>query len=145
MLNPIKKIDMIKKLLASIIIMFVYSSMLSQSYKNQITDDTLFSSADALFLNINSIVGQTSKNKKKDFTHKKQGIVNSCTHHSSHSDHTHDETSTDQDVALIDIITSDEGSDLNCSGGFCMEKSHHHKKGLTLKRQLFNYFMKMSC
>ncbi len=47
-------------------------------------------------------------------------------------------------ITLIDIITSDEGADFNCSGGFCMIKSHYHKKGLTSKRQLFDYFMKIS-
>jgi len=48
-------------------------------------------------------------------------------------------------ISLIDIISSDEEADFNCSGGFCMDKTHFHKKGLTLKRQLFDYFMKISC
>jgi len=48
-------------------------------------------------------------------------------------------------ISFIDIISSDEGSDFNCSGGFCMDKSHSHKKGLSIKRQLFGYFIKISC
>lgn len=54
----------------------------------------------------------------------------------------HDHTSK---VTLLDILTSEEGSDFNCSGGFCMNKSHFHKKGLTLKKQLFDYFMNITC
>ncbi|MHA7059396.1 hypothetical protein ACWGOQ_0019370 [Aquimarina sp. M1] len=55
--------------------------------------------------------------------------------HNLHSNH----------ISLIDIISSDEGADFNCSGGFCMDKSHFHKRGLTLKKQLFGYFIKISC
>lgn len=55
-------------------------------------------------------------------------------------DHDHEES-----LTLIDIISSDEGTDFNCSGGFCMNELHYHKKGLTLKRQLFGYFMSISC
>ncbi len=58
----------------------------------------------------------------------------------SHEDHDHA-----HEVSLIDILSSDEGTDFNCSGGFCMNKSHFHKKGLTLKKQLFVYFMSISC
>ncbi|WP_062058864.1 hypothetical protein [Aquimarina longa] len=59
-----------------------------------------------------------------------------------HLDEDHDHTHT---ISLLDIISSDEGADFNCSGGFCMIKSHFHKKGLTLKKQFFNYFMKIAC
>ncbi len=55
-------------------------------------------------------------------------------------DHDHQE-----ELVLIDIISSDEGTDFNCSGGFCMNKLHYHKKGLTLKRQFFGYFMSITC
>ncbi|GAA4278010.1 hypothetical protein GCM10022259_27340 [Aquimarina mytili] len=48
-------------------------------------------------------------------------------------------------ASLKDIISSDEGADFNCSGGFCMNKAHFHKKGLTIKKQLFVYFMRISC
>ncbi len=51
----------------------------------------------------------------------------------------------EQVLSLIDIISSDEGTDFNCSGGFCMNKLHYHKKGLTLKRQFFGYFMSINC
>ncbi len=56
----------------------------------------------------------------------------------THLDHDHD-------LSLLDVISSDESSDFNCSGGFCMNKSHFHKKGLTIKKQLFVYFMRISC
>lgn len=49
------------------------------------------------------------------------------------------------DLVLLDIIFSDEGSDFNCSGGFCMNKSHFHKKGLSMKKQFFDYFMSIAC
>ena len=55
-------------------------------------------------------------------------------------DHAHLEA-----LSLLDIISSDEGADFNCSGGFCMNKSHFHKKGLTLKKQFFGYFMSIAC
>ncbi len=48
-------------------------------------------------------------------------------------------------ISLLDIISSDEGADFNCSGGFCLNRFHFHKKGLTLKRQLFDYFVQISC
>ncbi len=51
----------------------------------------------------------------------------------------------DHKLTLLDIISSEENSDFNCSGGFCMNRSHLHKKGLTLKKQLFEYFMSISC
>ncbi len=57
-----------------------------------------------------------------------------------HQDEFHSES-----ISLMDIISPDEGADVNCSGGFCMHESHFHKKGLTLRRQLFDYFMKISC
>lgn len=49
------------------------------------------------------------------------------------------------EITLLDIIFSDVGSDFNCSGGFCMNKSHFHKKGLSMKKQLFDYFMSIAC
>lgn len=44
-------------------------------------------------------------------------------------------------AGLQEIISSDENADFNCSAGFCMNRKHHHKKGLTRNRQLFNYFL----
>ncbi len=62
-------------------------------------------------------------------------------------DHNHDEEHHIhlEEISLLDIISSDEGADFNCSGGFCMDKSHFHKKGLTLKKQFFGYFMSITC
>ncbi|MFC5044989.1 hypothetical protein ACFSTE_20805 [Aquimarina hainanensis] len=48
-------------------------------------------------------------------------------------------------LSMIDILSSDENSDVNCSAGFCMTKSHNHKRGLTTKKQLFHYFINISC
>ncbi len=62
-----------------------------------------------------------------------------------HSEHSDSPNLSPRDISLIDIISSDEGADFNCSGGFCMDRSHFHKRGLTLKKQLFDYFMKISC
>jgi len=59
--------------------------------------------------------------------------------------HSHKHENHNHDVSLMDIISSDEGTDFNCSGGFCMNKSHYHKKGLTLKRQFFEYFVRIKC
>lgn len=51
----------------------------------------------------------------------------------------------DHSISLIDVISSDESADFNCSAGFCMNSAHYHKKGLTLNRQLFDYFLSISC
>ncbi|WP_108868235.1 hypothetical protein [Aquimarina aquimarini] len=48
-------------------------------------------------------------------------------------------------ITLLDIISSEEESDFNCSGGFCMNNFHFHKKGVTLTKQLFDYFIWVSC
>lgn len=47
-------------------------------------------------------------------------------------------------MSLDEIISSDDIIDFNCTGGFCMKKSHTHKKGLSTQRQLFDYFMRIS-
>ncbi|KAA1244438.1 hypothetical protein [Aquimarina sp. RZ0] len=62
-------------------------------------------------------------------------VIKKCNHTHKHTDA----------VSLIDIISSDKRSDFNCSGGFCMDKSHFHKKGISPKKQLFNYFINISC
>lgn len=54
------------------------------------------------------------------------------------------EINNEYNVALIDVITSDEEANFNCSAGFCMNSGHFHKKGLTLNRQLFDYFLSIS-
>ena len=62
--------------------------------------------------------------------------------HDNHGNESHDHS---HDLSLRDIISSDKSTDFNCSGGFCMDESHYHKKGLTLRRQFFGYFMVISC
>lgn len=57
----------------------------------------------------------------------------------------HDHSDHIEGVTLIDIISSEESTDFNCSGGFCMNDLHFHKKGLTSKKQFFGYFMSISC
>ena len=47
-------------------------------------------------------------------------------------------------MSLDEIISSDDLTDFRCTGGFCMNESHSHKKGLSFQKQLFNYFMKVS-
>ncbi|EZH73992.1 hypothetical protein ATO12_14015 [Aquimarina atlantica] len=74
--------------------------------------------------------------KKKLFSYD-FNIVETENHHADH-DHANE-------LVLLDILFSDEGSDFNCSGGFCMNKSHFHKKGLSMKKQLFDYFMSIAC
>ncbi|SEK23551.1 hypothetical protein SAMN04487910_0036 [Aquimarina amphilecti] len=82
---------------------------------------------------------------ENEITHDKKVFSYECVFENANHNHANHEVLHSEDIALIDIITSDEGTDFNCSGGFCMDKSHFHKKGLTLKRQLFDYFMKISC
>ncbi len=79
-------------------------------------------------------------NKKKVFSYSLMHKEHE--HHFLHTDLDHDHK---EGVVLIDIISSDEGADVNCSGGFCMVQGHFHKKGLSIKRQLFGYFMSISC
>lgn len=90
-----------------------------------------------------SIVVKGKKIVLKDFSYKYAIDKITCSEHTTNNyNHNHDNLC--KQVSLIDIISSDAGSDFNCSGGFCMDKSHYHKKGITLKRQLFDYFMKIS-
>ncbi len=74
--------------------------------------------------------------KKKVFSHNLQ-----CDSEDGHDhDHSHIEK-----LSFIDIISADQEADFNCSGGFCMNTKHYHKKGLTLNKQLFIYFLSISC
>ncbi len=59
----------------------------------------------------------------------------------SHDAHDHGS----HEIVLLDVISSDNDFDFNCSGGFCMNNAHFHKKGLTTKKQLFEYFMNIKC
>lgn len=58
---------------------------------------------------------------------------------------TQDDHTYGQEIVLMDLISSENTADFNCSGGFCMTTSHFHKKGLTSHRQLFEYFMNITC
>lgn len=81
-----------------------------------------------------------------NFSQKEVFSYKSCSGSHKHEGHEHHESDLHSDsFTLIDIISSDEGADFNCSGGFCMDESHFHKRGLTLKKQLFDYFMSISC
>ena len=64
-------------------------------------------------------------------------VIKKTEHHEGH-DH-------GNEIALIDVLSSENHSDFNCSGGFCMNRSHCHKKGLPSRRQLFKYFMNITC
>lgn len=85
-------------------------------------------------------VGNNAVLEKKDFSYKKESNLSQYPFLYQNLDHDHEE-----EIALIDIISSDKRTDFNCSGGFCMNELHFHKKGLTMNRQLFRYFMSISC
>ncbi len=89
------------------------------------TDHSIFSAKDLCLNKKDFSYNTVSKDDKHDFLHKNHR-------------HTHE-------LSILDVISSDEGTDFNCSGGFCMNELHYHKKGLTLKRQFFGYFMSISC
>ncbi len=116
------------------LIVFVFGSTLI-SAQSSIVDTHSHTKSEVCHSNheASRVLNEYSLFKLKDFSH------NTISDH-IHSDHDHS-----GEVSLLDIISSDEGTDFNCSGGFCMNKSHFHKKGLTIKKQLFVYFMKMSC
>ncbi|GAA3518429.1 hypothetical protein GCM10022393_35690 [Aquimarina addita] len=90
------------------------------------------------------------KNTLNEDTHNHEAVLKEITYNvKTFEEHItpkcdHNQSNTFNQISLIDIISSDAGADFNCSGGFCMNKLHYHKKGLTLKRQLFDYFMKIS-
>jgi len=95
-------------------------------------DDTILVQNSFTVKNVNEIL------KSKHFSYKYNMSTENDHHLTDDHDHNHD-------ITLIDIISSDVRTDFNCSGGFCMNKSHYHKKGLTLMRQFFGYFMKITC
>ncbi len=114
-------------------VLFSFFAMTAQSQQlaEHSTDYLVLSSKTKNVLN-------SAKLQKKVFSDN----IDSQKHSHDHEDefHVHDHK-----VVLLDIISSEENSDFNCSGGFCMNRSHFHKKGLTLKRQFFEYFMSISC
>ncbi|WP_130287941.1 hypothetical protein [Aquimarina brevivitae] len=83
--------------------------------------------------------------------HTQDALVTEVSEHHHCDDHNHAnmvagaDTNTIIASAIKDFLSSDEGADFNCSGGFCMNENHYHKKGLTAKRQYFFYFLKIAC
>lgn len=48
-------------------------------------------------------------------------------------------------LASLEIPFLVDEKDINCSGGFCFDSSHKHRKGLSEQKQLFFYFIKVGC
>tara|TARA_B100001750_G_scaffold242101_1_gene254899 strand:+ start:620 stop:979 length:360 start_codon:yes stop_codon:yes gene_type:complete len=78
------------------------------------------------------------------FEHNLQNDVQ-LTHFDQDHDHKVEISDASDLLVMQDFISSDESTDFNCSGGFCMNEDHFHKKGLTIKRQYFYYFLNISC
>ncbi|TPN83494.1 hypothetical protein [Aquimarina algicola] len=90
--------------------------------------------------------GQTIISEKENILFHKISQANTTILFSCNFNEDHDHDHEHEDIALtLDFLSSDESTDFNCSGGFCMNESHFHKKGLTLNRQLFYYFISISC
>ncbi|WP_438712477.1 hypothetical protein ACSTS3_09080 [Aquimarina muelleri] len=125
-----------KLLLTTISVIFLFSVDIVYSQSDNFIGSLNFEQKNIFLSNFNLFVKQeTTPVGKKVFSYIFN--VNKRADHLNH-EHSHE-------VSLLDVITSDEGSDFNCSGGFCMNKSHSHKKGLTLKKQFFVYFMNITC
>ncbi|WP_298320694.1 hypothetical protein [uncultured Aquimarina sp.] len=132
---------MTKQLHPALLFITFIITVSAQSQIKDIPQTVDLISQDMVVLNLLESSKNVVSNKEKVFSY------NLISNHNSH-DHAgenHFHGIDLHDISLIDIISSDEGSDFNCSGGFCMDKSHFHKRGLTLKKQLFDYFMKISC
>ncbi|MBQ4821264.1 hypothetical protein [Aquimarina sp. MMG016] len=117
----------------SLLLMFFGSTVL-YSQSNSVSDEN--NTSYSLDLHIDHKEHHVSH--KKVFSYNFFNVTN--THFLLHDDQEHAHKLTE-----MDIISSDEGFDFNCSGGFCMNKSHYHKRGLTPKKQLFGYFMSIAC
>ncbi len=115
--------------LSLLFFLLIFSTVNSQSIAN---------------LNLSSITNehQLSKVELEKNNSTENLKVISYDYHESNDHHNHNHSS---EITLLDVISSDEGADFNCSGGFCMNKLHYHKKGLTITKQLFGYFMSISC
>ena len=130
---------MIKKLPTTLFLAFVLFSVCSNAQNKFDIASVQSASHDTLIIemfDLSDISRVSSKDAYKTASVKESHI------HSEKGDCHH---SQNNDISLMDIISSDEEADFNCSGGFCMHELHFHKKGLTLKRQLFDYFIKISC
>lgn len=107
---------------------FLFTSSISFS-QNMVLDNHNDSVSFSLFL--------TKKDASKNILRKYDFTINLF--HGHHHDHIDDISS------IRDIISSDKSTDFNCSGGFCMNSLHFHKRGLSLKKQLFEYIISISC
>ncbi|WP_299443507.1 hypothetical protein [uncultured Aquimarina sp.] len=125
-------------------LLFVFTLLISslQAQGEVVREEITPFSHDVMFLELSTEFETKDFKEKSVFSYISNLEVDSHDHseHNEQHSHVHSES-----ISLIDIISSDEGADFNCSGGFCMDKSHFHKRGLTLKKQLFDYFMKISC
>ena len=131
---------MIKKLPTTLFLAFVLFSVCSNAQNNFDVVSVDPTSQDTLIIemfDLHKISGVSSE----EISAAEVSSIEESHNHSEQGDCDHSHT---HHISLMDIITSDEGADFNCSGGFCMDRSHFHKKGLTLKRQLFDYFITVS-
>lgn len=128
---------MTKQLNSVLLFAFLLVSSIITAQESVLKGDDVLFSHNGLLGSVNAQPENKSVETKKVFSYK-ECFSHDAHNHAGHQDHT-------SSLSLIDIISSDAGADFNCSGGFCMDESHYHKKGLTLKRQLFDYFMEISC
>ncbi|GAA0724080.1 hypothetical protein GCM10009430_28250 [Aquimarina litoralis] len=131
---------MTKLLHFALLFVFVFTTNHIWSQEDLLKEKDSPFTAHTVDLNESILVPLANFSQKEVFSYK------ACSDSHEHEGHEHHESDLHSDsFTLIDIISSDEGADFNCSGGFCMDESHFHKRGLTLKKQLFNYFMSISC
>ncbi|AXT53782.1 hypothetical protein D1818_24265 [Aquimarina sp. BL5] len=137
---------MTKQLHPTLLLVFLLVSPLLIAQKEDVKEAKVLFDNQVTILEISTNFEMDGFNRKNVFSYISNFELDSHDSH-NHSEHTLEQICHmhSESISLIDIISSDEGSDFNCSGGFCMDKSHFHKRGLTLKKQLFDYFMKISC
>ena len=92
-----------------------------------------------------SETGYTTAKLTFDHSNDKNILVKRLDYHNHNNDLKADVSDVSNLLVIQDFISSDESTDFNCSGGFCMNEDHFHKKGLTIKRQYFYYFLNISC
>ncbi len=132
---------MIKLLHSSFLLVFLFTvtsgySQLEPTHEHVSEESTVY----VLSNTQNFQIGSNTISKTKDFSYNIDANQLEYPFLYQNLDHDHEE-----EIVLIDIISSDKRTDFNCSGGFCMNELHFHKKGLTMNRQLFRYFMSISC
>ncbi|MDH7446827.1 hypothetical protein [Aquimarina sp. 2201CG14-23] len=133
---------MTKQLHSAVLFISLLLATTAHSQQGETALSVSISGHDITVLNLFDTLENNLSLIEKDFSYE-FSLDNEVHDHSDHHELVHDSHS--HEISLIDFISSDSGSDFNCSGGFCMDKSHFHKRGLTLKKQLFDYFMKISC